>query len=95
MTSETSQKPKSIDNFNEFQQAVINAQFEKRGFIEVSEKFFRVLTEGQKTSYLTYGKPGIKVYIEGTREGIEAREALTAEQARELEIKEKRKALGL
>lgn len=55
--------------------------------LEVTEELFGALTKGQKTNYLTYGSPGIKVFLAGTRAQIEIDEALPAEKTRDLEIK--------
>lgn len=73
-----------IDSPDKFQFAIGNAQMEGLDAIEVTEKLFKHLARNSKTKYLTYGKPGIKVFIEGTREEIEAEESMSAEAYHDL-----------
>ena len=70
-----------------FEMAIAHAQMEGRDHIEVSEQLFKLLTKKAKTPYITWGKPGIKVFIEGTKEGIEAEESLSAERRYDLMMK--------
>lgn len=44
-------------------------------WIEVSEDLFLFLTQGQKTPYLWYGNPGVRIYPPGVREAIEKEES--------------------
>lgn len=84
--AETPHETKVIDNPNDFQYAIGRAQMamqegDGEDFVEVSEELFKYLVKNQKTSYLTYGSPGIKVYLAGTREACEIRDSLSAEDA--------------
>lgn len=85
-TPEIPHESKVIDNPNDFQFAIGQAQMamqegEGEDFVEVSPELFRYLVKNQKTSYLTYGDPGIKVYLAGTREACEIRDSLSADEA--------------
>lgn len=73
-----------IDSPDKFQMAIGNAQMDGLDAIEVTEKLFKHLAKNSKTKYLTYGKPGIKVFVEGTRDAIEAEESLSAEAYHDL-----------
>lgn len=73
-----------IDSPDKFQSAIGNAQLDDLDYIEVEEKLFKHLVKNSKTKYLTYGKPGIKVYKRGTREEIEAEESMSAEAYHDL-----------
>lgn len=64
----------------EFQMAIGKAQMEGYEYVEVSQKLFDYLVKRNKTRYLTYGDPGIKVYVHGTRDEIEKEENMTAEE---------------
>jgi hypothetical protein len=70
---------KVIDSPREFEMAVANAQMEGDEHIEVSERLFNHLVKKAKTPYLTYGKPGIKIFKEGTKEEIQRIEKMNAE----------------
>lgn len=82
-----------IDSIDAFRIAVGNAQLEGLEYVEVSEKFFRYLVKNQKTPYLTYGDPGVKVFIQGTREVILAEESLNAEMYGDLKAKQRAQAV--
>lgn len=69
-----------LDNPEEFRMAIGNCQLEGRGWIEVSERLFNYLIKNQKTAYITYGDPGIKVFKAGTRAGIAKEERMSAEE---------------
>lgn len=69
-----------IDTPDKFERAIGNAQLDGLDSIEVDEKLFKHLCKNSKTAYLTYGKPGIKVYLKGTRETNEQLEKMTADQ---------------
>jgi len=84
-----------IDNYDDFRNALANAQFRiKSGVsdhIEVSERLFRELVSGQETPYLTYGDPGIKIYIKGTKSSIDTLEKMSAQEHYEHTMKEMKK----
>lgn len=69
-----------IDNPEEFRMAIGNCQLEGRNWVEVSERLFNYLIKNQKTAYITYGDPGIKVFKTGTRAGIAKEERMSAEE---------------
>lgn len=49
-------------------------------YLEVSDRVFEYLTKNDPgTEYLTEGKPGVKIYRKGTREEIEDRAHISAE----------------
>jgi hypothetical protein len=77
-----------------FQYAIGKAQMEMQegggdGVVEVSKELFSYLVKNQKTPYLTYGNPGVKVYLEGTREKCEIHDSLSAEDAYSRAVKER------
>lgn len=84
-----------LDTPHDFQMAIGNAQMDGKEFVEVSEKLFKYLVKNNKTNYLTYGDPGVKVFKVGTREEIENEESMTAEQSHEVKIRKLRVAKGL
>lgn len=92
---------KVIDNPTDFQYAVGKAQMamqegDGEDYVEVSKELFEYLVKNQKTPYITYGDPGVKVYLEGTREACEERDRLSADDAYTRGVKERsRKVNGL
>lgn len=78
-----------IDNPADFQAAIGNAQMDELDYIEVTEKMFKYLAKNSKTKYLTYGNPGIKVFIQGTREEMQAEDNMSAEAYHDLVGKRK------
>lgn len=75
-------EPEPIEIVNDpasFAAAIGNAQMEDIDSIEVGEKLFKHLMRNSKAKYLTYGNPGIKVYLAGTRDQIEREENMSAE----------------
>ena len=81
----------AIDNPEDFRMAIGNAQMEGLDYIEVTEKLFSYLVKNNKTNYLTYGEPGIKVFKVGTREEIQRLENMSAEEHLNYTIKMKQK----
>lgn len=92
---ETKEPPTVIDNPEEFRMAIGQAQMAGEEYIEVGEKLFKYLLKNSKSKYLTYGDPGVKVYLQGTREKYDKEDNMTAEQFAEYEGKKKREQLGL
>lgn len=83
---------KIIDNPTDFQYAVGKAQMamqegDGEDFVEVSKELFEYLVKNQKTRYITYGSPGVKVYLAGTREECEITDSLSAEEYHTREIR--------
>lgn len=86
----------AIDNYEKFNDELMRLQKsysnENRELhMEVSEDFFKVLAMGQKTNYITYGRPGVKVFREGTKEAMIAEDNLSAEEHKELVFKRRSK----
>lgn len=77
----------AADDIHTFERAVKKAQFDKTLVVEVTKRFFEQLIEDPNTTYITYSKPGVKVYVEGTKAGIEAEERLDALEYREVKMK--------
>lgn len=69
----------TIDNTEDFRLAVGTAQMDGIEYVEVGEKLFKYLLRGAKTRYLTYGNPGIKVFLKGTMDDILDEEEMSAE----------------
>ena len=74
---------------SEFRSAVDAAQMHGKDYIEVTQRLFDHLLHGQKSPMLMYGTPTIKVFVEGTREKVEADMMLTPEQLAQKIAKEK------
>lgn len=89
------EKSEVIDNPQDFRMAIGRAAMEGEEYIEVSEKLFKYLLKNSKSPYLTYGDPGIKVYLAGTREEIEREERMSAEQYAEYIGKKQREAANV
>lgn len=68
-----------IDQPDDFRIAIGNAQMEGADSIEVTERLFKYLVKNSKSRYITYGNPGIKVFMKGTRDEIEREESMSAE----------------
>ena len=67
-----------------FQKKVGYAQMAKKkgegvDYVIVDQEMFDYLVSNQKTNYLTYGNPGIKVYKEGTKQTYDDMDNMTAE----------------
>lgn len=96
-TIKKEKEPTALDNYDDFNNAVLEIHRTTspgdEPCLEVSEKLFGALTRGQKTSYLTYGQPGIKVFKVGTQDQIEREEAMPAEANRDLQIKRAKEAM--
>lgn len=100
-TAPMEHQAKIIDNPSDFQYAVGKAQMAMQegdggDYVEVSKELFEYLVKNQKTPYITYGDPGVKVYLAGTREACEERDKLSAEDSYARGVKERsRKVNGL
>lgn len=80
-------KPAVIDSPDDFRMAVAEAQMAGVDHLVVSERVMKYLLRGNKSEYLTYGDPGLKIFLEGTKEEIERRERMSAEQYHEYYMK--------
>ena len=61
----------------EFQRQVLQARIDGDTYIEVEQFVFDYYMRGKtqgKFAYFTYGQPGVRVYLKGTREEIENHE---------------------
>lgn len=88
----------AINSHRELEDAHLEFQRDPGGchpdtYLEVTPEFFTALSRGAKTAYLTYGKPGIKIFIEGTRSKILESERMDPTFHRDAEIKAKHEAL--
>lgn len=96
MTPTTEKKTKPIDNYDEFNEAILDIHRNITEYhdpsLEVSEKFFLALTKGKDLRSMTWGDPGVRIFKSGTMDEILSEENLPAEQYRDLEIKRKREA---
>lgn len=63
-----------VKDLREFQDAIAAAQMNEKSFIEVDARVFDYFTKKKAPKYFTYGQPGIRVYLEGTRDKIEKAE---------------------
>lgn len=78
-----------IDDPDTFRMAIGNAQMEEREWIEIGERLFKHLVRNNKTEYFTYGSPGVKVFLKGTRKEIMQRERMTSDDYHEYITKKK------
>lgn len=72
-----------IANYQDFQAAVSKAQMQGEDgdrYVEVSDVFFKLLTKGKPTPYISYGNPTVKVFRTGTIDEIEKGEARSADE---------------
>lgn len=81
--------PDVIENYHQLDAAMLEIQrgVAEKEFFEVTPEFFSALTKGCKTNYLTYGSPGIKIYIKGTKEACDRDDAMTVEHRHEHVVK--------
>lgn len=76
-----------IDDPEEFRMAIANAQLEGIDHVVVSERVMKYLMRGHRGTSLTYGDPGVRVFLKGTKEDTERMEKLSAEAFHEEYIK--------
>lgn len=86
-TSDTTSKV--IDNYGDFQSAYSSCVMDGLEEIIVTEKFFAYLCKDRKSKSLTYGDPGVRVFIDGTQEKLMFEDSQTAEEAYVRDIREK------
>lgn len=82
-----------VDDPESFRMAIGAAQMQGEEYIEVGEKLFKYLLKNSKSKYLTYGAPGIKIYLKGTREALEREEKMSGEQYLEHVSKQRQEGL--
>lgn len=75
---EIPEQEKPAENPQEFSRAIAFAQAEGKKDIEVTQKMFEFLVKNNPTKYLTYGHPGVRVYVSGTKDKIEKEEKMDA-----------------
>jgi predicted metal-binding transcription factor (methanogenesis marker protein 9) len=78
-----------VDDPESFRMAIGAAQMNDQEYIEVGEKLFKYLLKNSKSKFLTYGSPGIKIYLQGTREQLERESKMSAEQYLDYDTKRK------
>lgn len=79
-----------IDDPDSFRMAVAHAQMEGIDHVIVTEKVMKYLLRGHKGVSLTYGDPGVRVYLQGTKEDLDRKEKLSAEAFHEQYMAEMR-----
>jgi hypothetical protein len=57
-----------ITDIQDFYMKAQTASLMNEDYLVVNERVFNAIGRGVKSPYLTYGNPGIKVYLEGTKE---------------------------
>jgi len=82
-----------VDDPESFRMAIGAAQMNDEEYIEVGEKLFKYLLKNSKSRYLTYGSPGIKIYLKGTRDALEKEDKMSGEQYLEHVSKQKHEGL--
>lgn len=82
-----------VDTPEEFRMAIGALQMSGEDTLEVGPKLFKYLLKNSKTPYLTYGSPGIKVYLQGTKKECDRVDKLSAEAY--IDYVAKQKELGL
>lgn len=88
-----------ISTPQDFTYAIGKAQMDMqeggKDYVEVTEELFKYLIKNQKTRYLTYGSPGVKVYLAGTKDECDLVDSMSVDENYNREIREKsRKANG-
>lgn len=72
-----------IDDPGEFQSAVGRCQMtmheDGKDYIEVSERVYKYLLKNNISRYITYGDPGVKIYLAGTKEENDDIDRMSAE----------------
>ncbi len=91
-TTKKEETTTGIDSYKDFESAImeIHSRSPHDPHVVVSDRLFQALANGRATNYLTYGSPGVKVYKTGTKQVIDAEEAMGLTEFHELEIKRKR-----
>lgn len=79
----------------DFRVALGQAQMEGFDHITVSEKLFNFLVKNNKTRYLTYGTPGIKIYKEGTKDECDSEDSMSFDIYNDYLVKKKLKEKGI
>lgn len=93
----TEQKQKAINTYQELENAVQHIhrtidEIDGEPVLELTQQFFTALTKGSKEKMMTYGSPGIKLYVEGEREEIERLAKIPPEEWQRIEIEKMREA---
>jgi hypothetical protein len=84
-----------VETPSDFQEAVARAQFavtegDGKDYVVVNERLFRYIMKNQPGNYLTYGEPGVKVYLAGKKDEVDMIEAMTAEEFATYQSKKKK-----
>lgn len=66
---------------SKFESQILRASHGGDEYLEVTQDVFNYYTKGQDTPYFTYGPKGIKVYKIGTRDKLDALDAMTIDEA--------------
>jgi hypothetical protein len=64
-----------VSDLHSFQTAIAHAQLNGLEYIEVDQKVFDYFIKKSPSAYFFYGSPGIRVYLENTKDQIKAEEA--------------------
>ena len=76
-----------IDDPEMFRMAIGRYQMEGLDHMEVGPKLFKYLLKNSKSPYLTYGAPGIKIYLKGTMKDLLKVDKMSGEQYLEYKSK--------
>lgn len=79
---------KVLDSPEEFRMAIGRAQLEGAPFITISDRLMTYLSRGKDLS-ITYGNPGIRVYVEGAKDGLDKIERMNSDQFHTHSVKQK------
>lgn len=69
----------AINDPDTFRMEIARAQMDGTPHLFVTKKVMDYLLRGNKGVSITYGNPGVRVYLEGTKEGCDDLEKLSAE----------------
>lgn len=72
-----------IDDPDSLRFAVANAQMDGVPYLFVSERVMQYIVRGKKDVSVTYGDPGVRLYVKGTKEGLDELESLPGEKFHE------------
>lgn len=68
-----------LDNPEQFRMAIGRAQLNSEKYVTISERLMQYLARGKALS-ITYGNPGIRVYVDGAKEKLDKIEAMNSDQ---------------
>ncbi len=66
-----------IKDITDFHMKASTVHLTGQDYLIVDERVYKAIGRGVVSNYLTYGNPGVKVYLEGTKESCDINDAKT------------------